>query len=208
MNDPFSVVLRRNKLPMSLIQDQHTRPAEQRARIAQTEPFKDTFGPRAQRKKPKIDSASFADLAASVQSDQQQTLPGPSSAASVPVVATAVEVSTEEEKEVSGETRSMEVEMDVENLKSAPREAIYGKGTSKRIWGELYKVIDSSDVIIHVIDARDPLGTICQNVVDVIKKERGHKHLVFLLNKVDLVPTWVTVRSQRCFLVVRHHLTQ
>ena len=32
-------------------------------------------------------------------------------------------------------------------------------GTSKRIWDELYKVIDSSDVLCHVLDARDPEGT-------------------------------------------------
>lgn len=32
-------------------------------------------------------------------------------------------------------------------------------GQSKRIWEELYKVLDSSDVIIQVLDARDPDGT-------------------------------------------------
>lgn len=38
-------------------------------------------------------------------------------------------------------------------------ESIFSKGTSKRIWGELYKVIDSSDIIIQVLDSRDPVGT-------------------------------------------------
>ena len=30
------------------------------------------------------------------------------------------------------------------------RERLYDKGQSKRIWGELYKVVDSSDVVIQV----------------------------------------------------------
>ena len=76
---------------------------------------------------------------------------------------------------------------------SGAREPIYAKGTSRRIWGELYKVLDSSDVVIHVLDARDPLGTRCKPVVEYIRKEKAHKHLVYVLNKVDLVPTWVTV---------------
>jgi nuclear GTP-binding protein len=34
--------------------------------------------------------------------------------------------------------------------KKMTRENIFGAGQSKRIWNELYKVIDSSDVIIQV----------------------------------------------------------
>ena len=72
-------------------------------------------------------------------------------------------------------------------------EPIYAKGTSRRIYGELYKVIDSSDVVLHVLDARDPLGTMCQSVLDFIKKEKAHKQVVLVINKCDLVPNWVTV---------------
>jgi nuclear GTP-binding protein len=54
-------------------------------------------------------------------------------------------------------------------------------------------VLDSSDVVIHVLDARDPMGTRCKPVVEYLRKEKAHKHLVYVLNKVDLVPTWVTV---------------
>ncbi len=81
-------------------------------------------------------------------------------------------------------------------MSSLAREPIYAKGTSRRIWGELYKVLDSSDVIIHVLDARDPLGTRCRPVVDFLRKEKGHKQLIYVLNKVDLVPTWVTVSGR------------
>eukprot|EP00456_Euglypha_rotunda_P040150 TRINITY_DN3098_c0_g1_i4.p1 TRINITY_DN3098_c0_g1~~TRINITY_DN3098_c0_g1_i4.p1 ORF type:complete len:361 (+),score=65.77 TRINITY_DN3098_c0_g1_i4:42-1085(+) len=62
-----------------------------------------------------------------------------------------------------------------------------------RIWKELYKVIDSADVIIQVLDARDPMGTRSRRIEEELKtSERRHKHLVFILNKCDLVPTWVT----------------
>ena len=78
-------------------------------------------------------------------------------------------------------------------------EPIYAKGTSRRIWGELYKVLDSSDVVIHVLDARDPMGTRCKPVVEFLKKEKAHKQLIYVLNKVDLVPTWVTVSASDFF---------
>jgi nuclear GTP-binding protein len=72
-------------------------------------------------------------------------------------------------------------------------EPIYAKGTSRRIYGELYKVIDSSDVVLHVLDARDPLGTLCESVLEYIRKEKAHKQVVLVINKCDLVPNWVTV---------------
>lgn len=65
----------------------------------------------------------------------------------------------------------------------------------KRIWNELYKVLDSSDVVLHVLDARDPLGTRCRSVEKYLREEAPHKHLIFVINKVDLVPTKVCVSS-------------
>jgi len=73
---------------------------------------------------------------------------------------------------------------------------MFTKGQSKRIWGELYKVIDSSDVIIEVLDARHPMGTRSPRVEKHLKEEAPHKHLIFLLNKCDLIPTSVTVRPR------------
>ena len=48
---------------------------------------------------------------------------------------------------------------DVKDMKDATRHSIFEKGLSKRIWEELYKVIDSSDVLLFVLDARNPEGT-------------------------------------------------
>lgn len=55
-------------------------------------------------------------------------------------------------------------------------------------------MIDSSDVILHVLDARDPMGTMCESVLEYVRKEKGHKQVVLVINKCDLVPGWVTVR--------------
>ena len=54
-------------------------------------------------------------------------------------------------------------------------------------------MIDSSDVVIQVLDARDPMGTRSQSIETYMKKEKPWKHLIFVLNKCDLIPTWVTV---------------
>lgn len=59
MSDPYQVLLKQNKLPMSLLQDatKHTR-----MHILDTDPFSNTFGKKAQRKKPKIDIGSMEEL--------------------------------------------------------------------------------------------------------------------------------------------------
>ena len=76
-------------------------------------------------------------------------------------------------------------------------EPIFAKWTSRRIYGELYKVIDSSDVTLHILNACDPLGTMCESVLEYLKKEKAHKQVVLIINKCDLVPNWVTVSLVR-----------
>ena len=83
------------------------------------------------------------------------------------------------------------------DAKDETRHAIFEKGLSRRIWEELYKVIDSSDVIINVLDARNPLGTRTNMLEEHIKKNCPTKHFVFVLNKCDLVPTSVTQKWVR-----------
>lgn len=50
---------------------------------------------------------------------------------------------------------------------------MFDKGQSKRIWGELYKVLDSSDVVIQVLDARDPIGQAAPAVARVAAVPRS-----------------------------------
>ncbi len=181
-SDPYNVLLKTNKLPMSLVRDGQGKNGLKRhqAKIeVESAPFGDTFGPKAQRKRVKLNVGSLEDLAGEsarmhesylTQLEQAKLLAGTS----------AVE-------EQAGEAAPAPAPV------STAKEPIFSKGQSKRIWNELYKVIDSSDVIIHVLDARDPLGTRCRSVEKYIREEAPHKHLIFVMNKCDLVPTGVAV---------------
>ncbi|KAK9479548.1 NUC091 domain-containing protein [Lipomyces japonicus] len=166
-HNPYQVLLRQNKLPMSLLEEPSSNTnSAVKAQIVETEPFDKTFGPKAQRKRPKVTVGSLDDFAEKA-------------------------VQNHEDYEQKLENQAlMSVETPTDWIQEA-RDAIFSKGQSKRIWNELYKVIDSSDVVVHVLDARDPVGTRCQSVEQYIKKEAPHKHLIFVLNKCDLVPTWV-----------------
>ena len=46
--------------------------------------------------------------------------------------------------------------------------------------------MEQCDVLLEVVDARDPNGTRC-NVLETLIKNSGKK-LIFVLNKADLVP--------------------
>ena len=61
------------------------------------------------------------------------------------------------------------------------RDDIFDKGQSRRIWGELYKVLDCSDVVIQVLDARDIPGTRSAHLENHITKNASHKHLIFVI---------------------------
>lgn len=95
-------------------------------------------------------------------------------------------------EELSQQTKEVEE-------KKTEKKNDFVKGQSHRIWLELYKVLDSSDVIVHVLDARDPLGTMCDRIAKYVKEEAPHKHLMYVLNKVDLVPTGVTAKWLKHF---------
>jgi len=182
-SDPYSYLMKQNKLPMSLIKDDENKKnglKQHQAKITvETAPFSDTFGPKAQRKRPKLGVASLEDLAGETDKMHESYLDK------------LEQTRLENGAALRGEDE--ENDRAATGQIAAAREAIFSKGQSKRIWNELYKVIDSSDVVIHVLDARDPLGTRCRSVEKYIREEAPHKHLLFVLNKCDLVPTSIAV---------------
>lgn len=192
-NDPYQVLLKQNKLPMSLLTDPTSKQHAAKIHV-ETEPFAQTFGPKAQRKRPKLAVSTLEDLVGECEQKDKK-----------------YEETLELKLLLSGKSSEQTAEEVGNGWIPEAKEPIFTKGTSKRIWNELYKVllrhlikqyffilthtkvIDSSDVVIHVLDARDPLGTRCRSVEKYIKEEAPHKHLIFVLNKCDLVPTSVAV---------------
>lgn len=53
---------------------------------------------------------------------------------------------------------------------------------------ELKEVIEESDVILQVLDARDPLNCRSKELESQILSHRDGKKIILVLNKIDLVP--------------------
>lgn len=64
---------------------------------------------------------------------------------------------------------------------------IHSHHDSNRHHKEMKKLIEACDIIVEVLDARDPLSCRCKNIE---RKILGlpDKKIILVLNKIDLVP--------------------
>ncbi|XP_036139235.1 nucleolar GTP-binding protein 2-like [Monomorium pharaonis] len=166
IKDPYKVIMKPTQLPVTLLQQ---KAANARVHLLDTESFESVFGPKKLRKRPSLAATSYDELKK---------------------LAEDKEDAYNKEKD----NKDHDLVREDTGVRDAQRDWVMAAGQSKRIWNELYKVIDSSDVILQVLDARDPMGTRSPPVEKYLKTDKPYKHLIFILNKVDLVPTWVTQR--------------
>lgn len=87
--------------------------------------FQSVFGPKKCRKKPNLKVRDFEAY-------------------------TNAALQSEEKYEAQKNVKDYDLIREDDGVRDAPREWIMSAGQSKRIWNELYKVIDSSDVVIQV----------------------------------------------------------
>lgn len=126
-SDPYSYLLKQNKLPLSLIRDDTTKNGvkQHQAKIAvESRPFSDTFGPKAQRKRVKLGVSSLEDLAGESTKMHDDYLERREQA---DLLSGRAAVADDQEAPDDGDI-------------AVAREPIFSKGQSKRIWNELYKV--------------------------------------------------------------------
>jgi large subunit GTPase 1 len=62
------------------------------------------------------------------------------------------------------------------------------------IWRQLWRVIERSDLLVMVVDARNPLFYRCPDLEEYAKENDEHKRTMLLVNKADLLP--VSVREK------------
>ena len=111
--DPYSVILRRKKLPMGLLVESAKAGADGgRAHLLEVESFAEAFDGKRQRKRPKIVAGSLEGLTAKAASKVENY----------------------------DEDNDKSVMREQESLVAERKHDLFSKGQSKRIWSELYKV--------------------------------------------------------------------
>ena len=121
-NNPYQVIIKPSQLPVTLLQE---KAEKARVHVLETESFESVFGPKKLRKRPNLSISSYAEL-----------------------------MKLAEEKDVDydkkKDTRDFDLVRPDTGMKEAQRDWVMAAGQSRRIWNELYKVIDSSDVVLQV----------------------------------------------------------
>ena len=88
---------------------------------------------------------------------------------------------------------------DITTANSLPTSGPQTLESSRRAFDKVFKnVLSSSDILLYVLDARDPNGTRSREIErEIAAADAGSKRLILILNKIDLVPppvlkAWLT----------------
>ena len=84
----------------------------------------------------------------------------------------------------------MDEDDDSDNDSDGGNEISVGQASSRKTYDKVFKqVVEQADVVLYVLDARDPEGTRSRDVErSVMAAADGGKRLILVVNKADLVP--------------------
>jgi len=80
-----------------------------------------------------------------------------------------------------------------------------GQQSRRAYLRELKKVVEAADVLLQVLDCRDPIGSRIHKTLEDVILSKADKRMVLVLNKIDLVPKEVV--SQWLSVLRRSHPT-
>lgn len=82
-----------------------------------------------------------------------------------------------------------DVEYDLSDVETEGEDSKQEVEKSRKAYDKIFKtVVEASDVVLYVLDARDPEATRSRKVEQAVLQNPG-KRLILVLNKVDLIPT-------------------
>ena len=67
------------------------------------------------------------------------------------------------------------------------------------VWRQLWRVVERSDLLVQIVDSRNPLLFHCPDVDVYVKEVHPCKQSVLIVNKADLIPEYVRVQWGRYF---------
>ncbi|XP_043846688.1 guanine nucleotide-binding protein-like 3-like protein [Dromiciops gliroides] len=94
-------------------------------------------------------------------------------------------------------------ERDLRALAQRPPPELEREASRKAYYREFKRVVEAADVVLEVLDARDPQSCRCPQVEQAVLQAGGGKRLVLVLNKIDLVPRQL---AQKWLAYLRHEL--
>ncbi|NWW32939.1 GNL3 protein, partial [Panurus biarmicus] len=99
----------------------------------------------------------------------------------------------EKKRKLEAKKNAAPIKEEAEGKKSSPKskgktKKLLNKNSKKSFCRELMKVLEASDVVLEVLDARDPMGCRCPQLEQAVTCSGGNKKLLLVLNKTDLVP--------------------
>jgi len=90
-------------------------------------------------------------------------------------------------KEMEFHQKEEIIEKNKDEFKQVKEDSL-SKSSKQKYYQELKDVLEKSDVVLFVLDARDPIGCRCPDVEKTIQSQNKNMKIVFVLNKIDLVP--------------------
>ncbi|CAJ1051659.1 guanine nucleotide-binding protein-like 3 [Xyrichtys novacula] len=103
----------------------------------------------------------------------------------------------QEKEDAKKEPKAKRARQDEDDIHSQKKSGP-DRSSKQYLCSELNKVIKASDIVIEVLDARDPSGCRCPQLEEAVLQSDDKKKLLFVLSKIDLVPKENVERWMKC----------